>query len=134
MLGEIILLALFNQRMNGCSTQSKMSQATNPPVNAGKRLLPVLIDEIAASDPERVFASMPQTNDPSAGFRDVTFVHLSKAIDRCSWWVKEQLGCSNSFETVAYIGPLDLLYHILALACVKTGHKVSGPGSPGIIG
>ena len=109
-----------------------MSQATSPPVKAGKRLLPVLIDEIAASDPERVFASIPQTNDPSAGFRDVNFTHLSNAIDRCSWWVKEQLGCSTSFETVAYIGPLDLLYHILAFACVKTGHKVSQADSPSI--
>lgn len=106
-----------------------MPQATSPPGNVGKRLLPVLIDDIAASDPERVFASIPLTNDPATGFRDVNFTHLSKAIDRCSWWVKEQLGCSTSFETLAYIGPLDLLYHILAFACVKTGHKVGEPES-----
>ena len=104
-----------------------MPQATSPPVDVGKRLLPVLIDDIAASDPERVFASIPLTTEPSAGFRDVNFADLSKAIDRCSWWVKEQVGRSTSFETVAYIGPLDLLYHILAFACVKTGHKVGEP-------
>lgn len=103
------------------------------PANAGKRLLPALIDDIAGSDPERVFASL-SLKEPSAGFRDVSFADLAKAIDRCSWWVKEQLGCSNSFETLAYIGPLDLLYHILAFACVKTGYKVGEPEWPNATG
>lgn len=87
----------------------------------GRRLLPPLVDEIAASDPGRVLVSHPTTSD---GYRDVTFPEFARAVNRCSWLLKDKLGSSNSFKTLFYLGPQDLRLLILVLAAVKTGHKV----------
>ena len=42
-------------------------------VQHGKRLVPVVIDEIAANDPNRVCFSFPRSIDLKDGFRDVNF-------------------------------------------------------------
>lgn len=91
----------------------------------GQRLIPVLIDEIASSDPQRPFFAVPHTNDPQDGFQDITYKSFAQAIHRCSWWLESQLGKSSTFETVTYFGHAhDVFYILLILAAVKTGHKV----------
>ncbi len=95
-----------------------------PPQHCGQRLLPVLIDDIARTDPHRVFAAIPKSANPKDGYEDITYHNFSTAINRCSWWIEKEIGKGSDFETVAYIGPLDLLYHIFTFAAIKTGHKV----------
>ena len=95
-----------------------------PPPNCGQRLLPTLIEEIACSDPERPFAAIPRTADPEDGFDDISFHCIAKAIDKCSWWLESKLCRDSAHETIAYIGSLDLMYHIVTLAALKTGHTV----------
>ena len=90
----------------------------------GRRLLPSLIDEIAATDPDRVFLSIPRTADIQDGFQDISFQRLAKAIDRCAWWLEQLLERGKGFPTVAYMGPHDARYLILTFACSKTGLKV----------
>ena len=42
-----------------------------------------------------------------------------------------ELGRNLAHETLAYVGPLDLMYHIVTLAAVKIGHTVrSVPSNP----
>ncbi|KAF4961276.1 hypothetical protein FSARC_10223 [Fusarium sarcochroum] len=90
----------------------------------GERLLPSLVDEIAATDPDRVFYSITKTQDPSEGFRDITAAEFARGVNRCAWHIEKHLGRGQNFPTLAYIGPQDPTYGILILACIKTGYKL----------
>lgn len=94
-----------------------------PPLHYGKRLLPTLIDDIAREDPYRTFAMLSRSTSVESGYYDITFHRFSTAINRCAWWIETRIGRSIDFNTLAYLGPLDLLYHIVTLAAIKTGHK-----------
>ena len=91
----------------------------------GNRLLPITIDDIAENKPEKLFGCIPRTSDPRDGFVDVTFADFARAVDRAAWWLEESLGKSTTFETLAYLGPSDIRYFILAVAASKVGYKVS---------
>lgn len=96
------------------------------PGDIGRRLLPSHVDDIAQHEPHRVFYSVTKTNNPQDGFRDITSKTFARAVDRCAWHIEENLGqgWGQDFPTLCYIGPQDLVYGILVLACVKTGYKV----------
>jgi hypothetical protein len=96
-----------------------------PPPQCGRRLLPVLIDDIAFTSPTRLFVAIPKPSHPRDGFIDINYFAFARAINKCAWWIEKELGRGQLFETIAYIGPLDLLYPILIFAAVKTGYKVS---------
>ena len=95
----------------------------------GQRLLPSLIDEIAHQDPERPYVSIPRTTNPQDGYRDISFSSFARSINRCSWWIEEQIGRGWNFETIAYMGPQDLIYAILVLSSIKTGYKARASAS-----
>ncbi|KAG9662024.1 acetyl-CoA synthetase-like protein, partial [Aureobasidium melanogenum] len=92
----------------------------------GTRLLPTLIDEIATTTPNRVYASVPRDDgDMSKGFKDVTYAEFARAIDALSWWLDETLGkADGTFPTFAYFGRRDLAYAIVVVAAAKVGRKV----------
>jgi acyl-CoA synthetase (AMP-forming)/AMP-acid ligase II len=94
------------------------------PSDRGKRLLPIVIDQLASTDPTRVFVSIPLTTSIQDGFRDITFEDISRAINRCARWIEANLGWSGTFETINYVGPQDLRYIILLFAVIKTGYQV----------
>ncbi|ERF77177.1 hypothetical protein EPUS_06457 [Endocarpon pusillum Z07020] len=94
------------------------------PLNYGKRLLPVLVDEIAATDPERTFVSTPRSSDLADGFIDISYCEFAKAVNRCAWWLRKELGEHTEQKTVLYLGPLDLRYLIIILETAKAGHIV----------
>ncbi|MCJ1347965.1 hypothetical protein MMC31_006195 [Peltigera leucophlebia] len=91
----------------------------------GKRLIVSLIDQCAADEPEKLYASVPRNEeDLSQGFKDITYAQLANAINHASWWLDSALGKSNgSFEPFAYVGPKDLMYPILAVAAAKVGRR-----------
>lgn len=91
----------------------------------GKRLLAVIVDELAKATPNRVWASIPNGSDPKDGFLDVTYAELGRAINRTAAWLEDTFGKSSSFETLAYIGLFDVKYHIMVIAATKVGYKVS---------
>ncbi len=99
-----------------------MMGSTNP--DYGRRLLPVLVDEIARNDPQRPFVSLPRSSNPEDGFEDVTYHSFANAINRAAWWLETKLGKSQNFEVLAYTGPSDIRYPIIAYAAVKAGYKV----------
>lgn len=92
----------------------------------GTRLLPSLVDEIAITTPNRVYASVPRDDaDVSKRFKDVTYAEFARAIDALSWWLDETLGKADGlFPTFAYFGPRDLGYAIVVVAAAKVGRKV----------
>ncbi|KAI0149419.1 hypothetical protein BJ166DRAFT_63086 [Pestalotiopsis sp. NC0098] len=92
-----------------------------PPPQCGRRLPPVLLDEIAAEDPERVLYSIAKTEKIEDGFRDISYKTVANAVNRGALWLKEMLGTDES-RVFCYLGPIDLRYMILVLAAPKAGH------------
>ncbi|KAK4921314.1 hypothetical protein LTR66_016681, partial [Elasticomyces elasticus] len=91
----------------------------------GSRLLPMVADQLAAEDPYKIYASVAKTTNIADGFRDVTILELTNAVNFMAWWLEEYFGRSDSFETIAYIGVSDIRYNVIFLAAVKCGYKVS---------
>lgn len=92
----------------------------------GSRLLPNVVDELAQSNPERVYATISLSSNISQGFRDVTMLDVADNVDHFAFWLEQSFGQTSSFETLTYIGVPDLRYAIVFLAAVKCGYKVSG--------
>lgn len=92
----------------------------------GSRLLPQVVDELARSSPNRIYATIPLSSHLAKGFRDVTMHQVSQAVNKCAYWLEHTIGRSTVFETLCYMGLSDLRYAIVFLAAVKCGYKVSG--------
>jgi acyl-coenzyme A synthetase/AMP-(fatty) acid ligase len=91
----------------------------------GKRLLHVTIDDIARSDPDRPYASLPYDDDDLAkGYEDITFAVLANAIDKLAWHIESCLGPETDVQTYAYIGTPDLRYQIMSMATAKLSKRV----------
>lgn len=93
--------------------------------NCGKRLLPAVVDEIAITDPQRVFASIPRTSNIEDGFSDISYRDYARAVNHCARWLKKELGGQSVPQVLFYLGPSDLRYLIIITAAAKAGHIVS---------
>ncbi|KAJ5578055.1 thioester reductase domain-containing protein [Penicillium hispanicum] len=100
-----------------------MAPSLQAPPNCGRRLLPAVLDEVAAEDPQRIFVSVPQVaNDLAEGFEDITYGRFAQAVNKCAWWLREHVGPPSDPKTIFYIGPLDVRYLIVIIAAAKAGH------------
>ena len=107
---------LFFQGINMGSTANEPS--------FGRRLIPTLIDETANANPHGIYCFLPKGTAVEHGFESVTYYMFADAINRCSQWMEAELGRGQNFNTLAYLGPSDLLTTIIIVAAIKTGHKV----------
>ncbi|KAI9874581.1 MAG: hypothetical protein M1830_009591 [Pleopsidium flavum] len=107
--------------MDGVSVGNMMKGHAESPY--GARLLPQVADEIAKFDPYRIYASVPHSADVTEGFREVNFLELAHAVNHIAWWLHQEFGRSNDFETLAYMGISDTRYTVIFLAAVKCGYK-----------
>jgi acyl-coenzyme A synthetase/AMP-(fatty) acid ligase len=89
-----------------------------------QRLLPKIIDFNAEAHPTKLYAIFPRSELLSEGLYELTYKQFADSINHISWWLDESLGKSQSSNTIAYIGPKDIRYSILAVAAIKTGRKV----------
>ncbi|KAM4066274.1 AMP-binding enzyme [Hirsutella rhossiliensis] len=90
----------------------------------GNRLLVSLIDEIAAAEPSRAFVFVPRCSEPDKGWKPITFKEISNAVNYVANDIRSKLKnhpLQDHLPTVAYIGPSDVRYAIIMLACVKAG-------------
>jgi acyl-coenzyme A synthetase/AMP-(fatty) acid ligase len=85
--------------------------------------LPAIWDRIADNEPDRVVASIAIGSEVKDGYRDITARCLADAINRAAWFLESELGKSDAFETLCYLGPSDLRYPILMAAASKVGYK-----------
>ncbi|TKA57030.1 hypothetical protein B0A49_10497 [Cryomyces minteri] len=90
----------------------------------GQRLLPHILREVSKSDPQKPWALVFETSDIFKGFRTVNVRDISNAVNATAWWMHNQLGRSDHFETVAYIGISDIRYEIVHLASINCGYKL----------
>ncbi|KAI0119342.1 acetyl-CoA synthetase-like protein [Daldinia grandis] len=91
------------------------------------KLLPEVIDEIAATEPESLYGKYPA--DPSnydAGFKNVTYRQLANAINGVAQWLESEIGRGDPERTptVAYIGPNDFRYVFAFVGAIKAGYKI----------
>ena len=94
--------------------------------NFGRRLLPSVLDQVAATHPNRLYASIPVADQISQGYQDITFQQIKNAVDHLAWSISETHGQSKDFTTICYIGEPDLRTAVVFLAAVKCGYKVRG--------
>lgn len=101
-----------------------MTAPNEPAPEPGKRLPAKYVDYLAMSDPSRLFALTPRSEDVNDGFCKVTVRDIARAVNSMSWWIEKHLGPPREEETIAYMGNNDIRYIILILASNKTGNKV----------
>ncbi|KAH8803696.1 hypothetical protein F5884DRAFT_904184 [Xylogone sp. PMI_703] len=90
-----------------------------------KVLLNQVIDERAKENPEMVYAEYPiSSTGYEKGFRKITYAAFANAINGLAWWLHDTIGPSQSFDTLAYIGTLDIRYNALLFGAIKAGYKV----------
>ena len=90
-----------------------------------KQLFNHLIDGLAQTRPEAAWAKIPKNElSYDGGYRKVSYKMMANAINGLAWWIKDELGESKGFETLAYFGTWDPRYILLLLAAVKAGYKV----------
>ncbi|OIW22562.1 acetyl-CoA synthetase-like protein [Coniochaeta ligniaria NRRL 30616] len=92
--------------------------------DAGRRLLPHVIDELAQQEPERILYEFPTENDVTLPYTKVTARQYATAINRAAWALEGALGRGTGSPTVGYTGPQDLRYFIFVIAAVKAGYKM----------
>lgn len=78
-----------------------------PKQDAGRRLLPQAVDELADNEPERVLYEIPVDKELALPYRQVTARQYGNAVDRIAWWLRDTLGevTSIAAPTVGYVGP-----------------------------
>ena len=81
----------------------------------GRRLLPVVVDEAARDEPQRVLFYTPRDNRPSQGYQVVTARTFANSVNRVCWWFESQVAIQNETKTIGYIGPSKWIqYHFTA--------------------
>jgi len=95
-------------------------------MSCSQRTLPGTIDAIASESPARTWARFPESQESLEEGRlvSVSFAALSNAINRLAWILDGVLPERKHLETIAYIGPSDIRYYILACAASKCQLKV----------
>ena len=92
-----------------------------------KILLPVLIDNLAASEPDKLFCAYAESIGEADMLHKVSYKTFANAVNACAWWLQDTLGEGVDFETIAYLGPSDIQPAILTLAAAKVNRKVRCP-------
>ena len=117
-------LVTGSQQLEETEAESRPNGGINF-LDFGNRMLPQVVDELAKLNPERIYASIPVTSEVTHGFRDISIMDLSQAVNGFAWWLDARMSRRTKFETLAYMGLPDLRYAIVFLAAVKCGYKVS---------
>jgi hypothetical protein len=100
------------------------SEAPRERPNYGTRLLTQTLDSITLETPERVYASIPISENVSDGFRDVTFRDVANGVNYFAHQLESLYGRSSCHETLMYVGIPDLRYIMVFLGAIKCGYKV----------
>ncbi|KAH8726600.1 AMP-binding enzyme [Phaeosphaeriaceae sp. PMI808] len=98
--------------------------------SASERLLPSIIDDQALSHPNDIFYSIPKDDDDlTKGFTDISCGIFANAINHAAIWLNANVGKPSAVpsEVIAYQGPNDLRYPILAVAAAKVGKQMLVP-------
>ena len=90
----------------------------------GRRILPVVLDQLASDNSQRLYASIPKGKNIADGFQEITVGDVANAVHSMAYWVHDTVGRGQHFETLAYVGINDLRYAVFWFAAIKCGYKV----------
>ncbi|RWA11645.1 hypothetical protein EKO27_g3464 [Xylaria grammica] len=93
-----------------------------PPTPYGRRLIPQIMDSLAAAEPSRTVFSLATASGDSLSFSHISARAFTQAINKTAWWLRSKAGKPDSIQPVGYIGPHDLRHILLTYACVKAGY------------
>lgn len=96
---------------------------TEPACVYGRRLVVDTVDELAAREPARPYVYVPRSGRPQDGWAPITFKQLANAVNHVAPMVARHVkaGSADGFPTLAYVGPSDVRYVVVMLACIKAG-------------
>lgn len=109
--------------------QDEAQSSTTRNLPAGRRLLPQIVNDLAASDPNGTWLSVPSRSQSTDEFMDISYNQLANAVNRAAWWINTCAKTLPSHHTLAYIGPTDSRYLILIIAAAKAGHWLLLPST-----
>ena len=69
-----------------------------------------MVDELATSSPDFVFAQIPRSSQYADGLIDVTISNFARSIDRAAFWIESLVGKSDDSSTIAYLGPSEFYF------------------------
>ncbi|KAH8885303.1 acetyl-CoA synthetase-like protein [Thozetella sp. PMI_491] len=97
-----------------------------PPFAYGNRLLVETALDLADSSPDRIYATIPKSDNISVdGFRDISFRDLKHLITWLAGWIETAWGKSSDHETIVYLGVPDLRPSLVFFAAAMSGYKAS---------
>ncbi|KAL9094874.1 MAG: hypothetical protein Q9165_002823 [Trypethelium subeluteriae] len=100
-----------------------MATGHTQPLQWKNDLLPNHVDRLARETPQALYAEYPVSPlNYDEGYRQITYRDYANAINGAAWWLSDVLGQSKEHEVLAYIGPNDIRYTVLALAALKAGY------------
>ncbi|KAJ5612020.1 hypothetical protein N7510_005214 [Penicillium lagena] len=94
---------------------------------AGKRIMAKIVDDAAATDPDRKFAIIPNGPELSDGLQTVTMKQASNATNFFCNWIEKTIGPAQNRETLTYMAANDVRYWFFILACQKLGYQAFFP-------
>ncbi|KAL7920237.1 hypothetical protein ACQKWADRAFT_328838 [Trichoderma austrokoningii] len=81
-----------------------------------------IIEDDAASNPNRPFVFVPRSTKPQDGWEPITYRQITNAANHVAHIIAQMVANDprkDDFPTVGYIGPNDVRYLIVMLACMK---------------
>ncbi|KAI9695695.1 MAG: putative NRPS-like protein biosynthetic cluster [Bogoriella megaspora] len=87
-------------------------------------LVPHILDYLASTQPSGLFAEYPiSATSYGDGYRSVSYSDFANAVNGLAFWLQDSLGPPRAeYEVLTYMGPNDLRYPALVLACIKAGY------------
>ena len=103
------------------------SARSGPPY--GYRLIPHIVDGKAKTVPDQECFSVPRSCDPEDGWRAISWKQFANGVNHVAHMIIETCGtpAPGSFPTLAYIGPNDVRYALILLACVQSRRQIFIP-------
>lgn len=95
-----------------------------PSENYGKRLIPQILDNVAATDPDRIVYSIAKSADISQGLQHITAKQFAEAVDKTAWWLQSIVGKSTTLEALGYIGPRKFSHKTLLKMSKNRLHRI----------
>lgn len=86
-------------------TPSNQETKSGVSTEYGRRLIPQIMDDLAASKPETTVFSLAVLLDGLLKVNPISACQFTRAIDKTAWWLRDQVGKPESVQPMAYIGP-----------------------------
>ncbi|RYP71484.1 hypothetical protein DL771_004739 [Monosporascus sp. 5C6A] len=92
---------------SSCILKADIDMAPEAEPAYGQRLMPSVLDELAKTNPNKLYGAIPSTADVTEGFRDITVADVARCANFMASWIVGRFGRSESFEALTYIGIQD---------------------------